>query len=117
MFQTSDPTESAWLARARSNLQVMYRTALAVSHTLDIDQLLMRIMELIFEWVEADRGCIMLMDAETDQLDPTVRLNRHETQSDEKLTISQTILDYVVEHDEGVLTTDAREDNRFRCGR
>ncbi|MFP6574467.1 MAG: ATP-binding protein [Pirellulaceae bacterium] len=113
LFQTSDPTESAWLARARSNLQVMYRTALAVSHTLDIDQLLMRIMELIFEWVEADRGCIMLMDAETDQLDPTVRLNRHETQSDEKLTISQTILDYVVEHDEGVLTTDAREDNRF----
>jgi len=113
LFQTSDPSESAWLARARSNLQVMYRTALAVSHTLDIDQLLMRIMELIFEWVEADRGCIMLMDTETDQLDPTVRLNRHETQSDEKLTISQTILDYVVEHDEGVLTTDAREDNRF----
>ncbi len=34
--------ENAWLARARSNLQVMYRTALAVSHTLDIDQLLRR---------------------------------------------------------------------------
>ncbi len=33
-------TQSPWLARARSNLQVMYRTALAVSHTLDIDQLL-----------------------------------------------------------------------------
>ena len=42
----------------------MYRTALAVSHTLDIDQLLSRIMELIFEWVEADRGCIMLLDPE-----------------------------------------------------
>ena len=56
------PAESPWLARARSNLQIMYRTALAVSHTLDIDQLLHRIMELIFEWVEADRGCIMLMD-------------------------------------------------------
>ena len=113
LFQDSDPSESAWLARAKSNLQVMYRTALAVSHTLDIDQLLLRIMELIFEWVEADRGCIMLMDAETDQLAPAVRLNRHETQPEEKLTISQTILDYVVEHDEGVLTTDAREDNRF----
>ena len=43
----------------------MYRTALAVSHTLDIDQLLQRIMELIFEWVEADRGCIMLIDPAT----------------------------------------------------
>ncbi len=49
-----------WLARARSNLQVMYRTALAVSHTLDIDDLLARILDLIFEWVEADRGCDIL---------------------------------------------------------
>ena len=113
LFQSTDPSESAWLARARSNLQVMYRTALAVSHTLDIDQLLRRIMELIFEWVEADRGCIMLMDSETETLAPAVRLNRHETGGDDKLTISQTILDYVVSNDEGVLTTDAREDNRF----
>ena len=60
-----DAAENPWLARARSNLQIMYRTALAVSHTLDIDQLLSRIMQLIFEWVEADRGCIMLVDPET----------------------------------------------------
>ena len=64
----ADVPQNSWLARARSNLQVMYRTALAVSHTLDIDQLLQRIMELIFEWVEADRGCIMLMDPETKHL-------------------------------------------------
>ena len=113
LFQSTDPSESAWLARARSNLQVMYRTALAVSHTLDIDQLLRRIMELIFEWVEADRGCIMLMNSETETLAPAVRLNRHDAGGDDKLTISQTILDYVVSNDEGVLTTDAREDNRF----
>ena len=68
--------ENPWLARARSNLQMMYRTALAVSHTLDIDQLLSRIMQLIFEWVEADRGCIMLVDPETKQLVPKVRRDR-----------------------------------------
>ena len=67
---------SPWLARARSNLQVMYRTALAVSHTLDIDQLLDRIMQLIFEWVEADRGCIMLLDEQSKTLVPKVRRNR-----------------------------------------
>ncbi|MFT5524688.1 MAG: two-component system NtrC family sensor kinase, partial [Pirellulaceae bacterium] len=59
VFGIEGEAESPWLARAKSNLQVMYRTALAVSHTLDIDQLLHRIMELIFEWVETDRGCIM----------------------------------------------------------
>ena len=113
IFNMGGGAESPWLARARSNLQVMYRTALAVSHTLDIDQLLSRIMQLIFEWVEADRGCIMLVKPETKKLEPKVRLNRKGLKSEEKIVISQTILDYVMEHKEGVLTSNAREDNRW----
>jgi len=109
----ADVPEGSWLARARSNLQVMYRTALAVSHTLDIDQLLQRIMDLIFEWVEADRGCIMLIDPETKKLAPKVRRTRKGVRADEKITISKTILDYVLERNEGVLTTNAREDTRW----
>ncbi len=104
---------NSWLARAHSNLQVMYRTALAVSHTLDIDQLLQRIMELIFEWVEADRGCIMLVDPDSKQLVPQVRRTRQGVRSDEKITISKTILDFVRERNEGVLTSDARQDDRW----
>lgn len=104
---------SPWLARARGNLQVMYRTALAVSHTLDIDQLLNRIMQLIFEWVEADRGCIMLVDAAGGELTPAVRRNRKGLNPDDRIKISQTILDYVMEHNEGVLTSNARDDDRW----
>ena len=108
-----DAAENPWLARARSNLQIMYRTALAVSHTLDIDQLLSRIMQLIFEWVETDRGCIMLVDPESKQLMPKVRRDRQRQQGEEQMNISQTILDYVMQHKEGVLTSDAREDLRW----
>jgi signal transduction histidine kinase len=108
-----DETQSPWLARARSNLQIMYRTALAVSHTLDIDQLLARIMDMIFEWVDADRGCIMLKDLDTGQLVPKVRRHRRGIQSEERITISQTILDYVVDRHEGVLTSNARDDDRW----
>jgi signal transduction histidine kinase/pSer/pThr/pTyr-binding forkhead associated (FHA) protein len=113
-----DQTQSNWLARARSNLQVMYRTALAVSHTLDIDELLRRIMQLIFEWVEADRGCIMLLDPETRQLAPRVRRDRKSDgkpgdKTPDNIDISRTILDYVMEQREGVLTSDAQEDQRF----
>ncbi len=111
-FQAEVP-ENSWLAKARSNLQVMYRTALAVSHTLDIDQLLQRIMDLIFEWVEADRGCIMLIDPESKKLAPKVRRTRKGVRADEKITISKTILDYVLDRNEGVLTTNAREDTRW----
>ncbi len=108
-----DETSSPWLARARSNLQIMYRTALAVSHTLDIDQLLARIMEMIFEWVDADRGCIMLKELDTGELVPKVRRHRRGLATDERITISQTILDYVVQRNEGVLTSNARDDDRW----
>src|SRR4029077_2359854 len=109
----ADENESPWLARARSNLQIMYRTALAVSHKLDIDQLLARIMDMIFEWVDADRGCIMLKDPETGTLVPKVRRHRRGVQTDERIVISQTILDYVVDRNEGVLTSNARDDDRW----
>ncbi len=108
-------SESPWLARARSNLQIMYRTALAVSHTLDIDELLNRIMDLIFEWVEADRGCVMLLDQETDELRPAVRKDRQGGKLD-NISLSRTILDYVMQRNEGVLTTDAVGDQRWDPG-
>ena len=116
-----EQVDSAWLARARSNLQVMYHTALAVSHTMDIDQLLHRIMELIFEWVEVDRGCIMLVDDETGEFVPRVRRDRtvdsqRQSSSDRSLEISRTILDYVSRRQEGVLTSDARDDERWDPG-
>jgi signal transduction histidine kinase len=112
---TPDDTQNRWLARARSNLQVMYRTALAVSHTLDIDELLGRILQLVFEWVEADRGCIMLLDPESKQLRTKARRDRRvgETTS---MAISRTILDYVLDRGEGVITSDAQDDDRFSGG-
>ncbi len=113
LLPEASDSSSPWLARARSNLQIMYRTALAISHTMDIEQLLARIMDMIFEWVDADRGCIMLKDAQTGRLVPKVRRHRRGVRAEEKITLSKTILDYVVERNEGVLTSDARDDERW----
>jgi signal transduction histidine kinase len=109
-----DAADSPWLAAARSNLQLMYRTALAVSRTLDIDQLLARILDMIFEWVEADRGCVLLVDHETDALTPVVSRGRRERKTAERIAISRTILDFVMERKEGVLTSDAPADDRWK---
>jgi signal transduction histidine kinase len=110
-----DDTQNRYLARARSNVQVMYRTALAASHTLDIDELLGRILQLVFEWIEADRGCIMLLDPETRQLRTKARRDRRAGDAT-SMAISRTILDYVLERHEGVLTSDAQDDDRFASG-
>lgn len=113
-FIPSD-TQHDRLAKARSNVQVMYRTALAASHTLDIDELLGRILELVFEWVAADRGCIMLVDSETGELKTKARRDRHAGAAT-AMAISRTILDYVLDKREGVLTSDAQDDDRFASG-
>jgi len=110
-----EESQNRWLAKARSNLQVMYRTSLAVSHTLDIDELLGRILQLVFEWVEADRGCIMLLDPATRELRTKARRDRKAGDA-ATMQISRTILDYVLDHHEGVLTSDAQEDDRFSSG-
>jgi len=115
VLATPDEGQNRGLARARSNLQVMYRTALAVSHTLEIDELLGRILELVFEWVEADRGCIMLLDPETGSLRSKARRDRQAGAAD-TMAISRTILDYVLDNAEGVLTSDAQDDDRFAGG-
>lgn len=110
-----DDTQNHWLVQAQNNLDVMYRTALAVSHTLDIDDLLDRILQLVFDWVGADRGCIMLREEETGQLITKARRDR-EAGTKSSMTISHTILDYVLERHEGVLTSNAQGDDRFRSG-
>lgn len=95
------------------HLNIMYQTALAVSHTLDIDQLLVRIMELILQWVQADRGCIFLLDPENDQPLPKVARYRQESPDDREIVISRTILEYVLQNEEGVLTGNAADDERW----
>jgi signal transduction histidine kinase len=111
----SRPAEAGgpWLTRQLANLQVLYSTTLAISRTLDLEQLLKRILELIFEWVEADRGCILMRDPDTNRFVPKIVHHRKGVRQDEKIAISRTILEYAVQHGDGVLTSDARQDERF----
>ncbi|MEC7567183.1 MAG: ATP-binding protein [Planctomycetota bacterium] len=100
---------------AHSYLQVMYQTAEAVSQTLDIDQLLQRVLNLIFEWVEADRGCIILLDPRDGELTPKARRDRSDSEDSQKMIISRRILDYVMEKGEGVISTNAGGDDRWEA--
>jgi signal transduction histidine kinase/pSer/pThr/pTyr-binding forkhead associated (FHA) protein len=125
ILQTAGPTivvgsedetaQGSGLQQSRRNLDVMYRTALAVSHTLDIDALLARILDLIFGWVDADRGCVMLRQPDQEQLVPRARLDRT-GDAGEAIHISETILHYVMESGEGVVTSDASQDDRWEAG-
>ena len=103
-------------AKIDERVEVMYHTALAVGRTLDIPELLDRILKLVFDWVAADRGCIMLSDPETRELQAAARCDRSDGAIKDRIAISRTILDYVIEKNEGVRTSDAQDDQRWDTG-
>ncbi len=107
---------SPWLKTALANLAIMYEASQAVSHILDLNELLNRILELIFRSIEADRGCIMLRHPETNLLEPRALRRRQEDKDEEPFPVSRTIMDHVLREREGVLVSDASRDERFNTG-
>ena len=105
-----------WLQTALANLGIMYEAIHTVSHILDLDQLLEKIMDLIFRSIEADRGCIMLRDPDTGQFEPKAVRWREGINAEEKMALSRTIMDYVLRDKQGVLVSDAATDERFNAG-
>ncbi len=98
--------------RYAKSLRLVYEAARTAAGTLDIHQLLQRILRLVFEFVHADRGCVLLAEGESGRLSPAVQIAR-QGDPQEPLVISQTILDYVLQHGQGVLTTNAQADQRW----
>ncbi len=103
---------AGWLRERLASLAVMYRTTQAISHILDIDSLLPQILELVFESIGANRGAILLKDESGSLVPKAVRWSEA-VESDERMSISRTIVDYVLEQGQGVITTDAPADKRF----
>ena len=103
------------LDNLRSHLDVMYQTTVAVSQTLNIKELLARVLNLIFEWVEADRACVLLIDQQSGELTPSLRKDRAEDPETDQLVISRRILDYVISNGEGVVSTNASCDERWEA--
>lgn len=111
-----EKAKTPWLKTALANLTIMYEASQAISHIMDLDDLLDRILELIFRSISADRGCIMLMNADTDELDPRAIRLRNRAEQQQKMSVSRTIVDHVLQEREGILVSDAAQDERFNTG-
>jgi len=111
-----EQVKGPWLKGALANLAVVYETIQAVSHILDVDQLLGRIMDLIFKSIEADRGCIMLRNPDSGVLEPKAVRWRKAGTPQEIMKVSSTVIDYVQREKKGLLVSDAAQDERFASG-
>ncbi len=95
------------------NLAVMYKASQAISQFTDVDTLLSQVLELVFESIGADRGAILLKLTGSTELIPKSVRWKGGADPDERMSISRTIIDHVLQKGEGVITADAPADDRF----
>lgn len=119
-----DKVEGPWLRNAQA-LGVLYEATQLISHTLDLTQLLERILELVFRTLQADRGCILLRAADpladadapatAGDFEPKAVRWRNAPDRQEKIPVSRTVVEYVLRERKGILVSDALRDERFQA--
>src|SRR5690606_36611326 len=91
-------------------LRISYELNQAIGLEMDLEVLLDKILDKPFEIFPADRGVILLKEAESATLVPMVVKARGGEANIENVRISQTILSEIMEEKQGLLSSDAMMD-------
>lgn len=100
------------LRRDYEKLRISYEVGRSIGLELDIDRLLEKILDKVFEVLQADRGVILLID-HTGIPVPRVAKQKDGQKEKEEIVLSTSILNEVVQHKTAVLSSDALVDSRF----
>src|SRR2546423_1397661 len=97
--------------------RLLYEVAAELTSSLDLDEVLGRLMDRVIELMRAARGFVVLHNAETNSLQ--VRISRGESEEDRQTEFlgSRTVIEQVFAEKRAVLTNDAGQDTRFRTQR
>jgi two-component system NtrC family sensor kinase len=112
------PTPEAG-AQAIGNLRIIYELFQEIGGLFDVDAVIEKTMDKVFQVVQADRGFIMLKE-ESDDAEPqlTLRASRFAREDEAtEIPVSKTIIREVFRHQVGVLSSNAMSDRRFSAGK
>lgn len=115
-YDDDSQTTDSFLEHLEENIHVIYHTAVATSRITNIDELHQKVLQLIFDWVKADRGCVLLLDDETNRVTPVAFRQNESIKETHPIEINQSILQYAKVKNEGILTTDIENDARWKQG-
>ena len=106
------------LRAAADHLRVIYDLTALTSGTYDRDELLERVMDLIFEEFKPDRGFTLLQETPEDRPEPVVvrYKQKPKTVDEGRIPVSRTIVQHVLTKCDGILSTNAMNDTRFQSG-
>jgi len=111
LFQVSKQVVA--VEEERSKLLALANTTQAVNSTLELDGVLQMVMDTIIRLTEAERGFLMLRDAEGNMVIRVARNWEQESINPNEFAISRTVIQRVIDTCTPVLTTNAQEDPRF----
>jgi K+-sensing histidine kinase KdpD len=106
---SANPAKSAQ-AKLKAVLDISKALAAATAVEDILPQVLNKLMTEVFSI--ADRGSIMLLDAETGQMIPTAQQHKSGNAA-VNVQLSRTVLDHVLKEKQGVRSVDAGTDDRF----
>lgn len=102
------------LEKSNKILWVLYQISRQLNRTVNFDELLNTIMDLIFEVIHADYGFLVLLGETPDEIIPkVVKYNTPDANGMREFKISRTILNKVINEKTAILTSNAMTDERF----
>ena len=97
-----------------SRLAALYRVSQSLGRSLNLDEVLNQVMDAIIELTGAERGFLTLIDPTTGELHLRAARNMDgENLHSEDMEVSRTVIQSVIDSEEGVITTNAQTDPRF----
>jgi sigma-B regulation protein RsbU (phosphoserine phosphatase) len=94
-------------------LALVYRLSQTFNSSLDLDEVLNRVMDEVITTTRAERGFVMLREASGDLVFRVARGMDHETIDDPEFQISRGVVERVAQEGEPILTSDAQSDDRL----
>lgn len=100
--------------RPEEKLKAIIEITRALAGTIDMKKLLPKILDTLFDiFPHADRGCILLKNADGKMI-PAAQKHRRDDE-DATVRLSRTIVNKVLDDKTGILSEDAASDNRFEA--
>lgn len=97
-----------------AQLRALAHTAALINSTLELEEVLARAMDTVIGLTDAERGYIMLLNEETDEMEFMIgRKIGRESVEEGQFIISRSIIEEVTATGKPVVTTNAQEDARF----
>ncbi len=100
--------------KEREHLHALQAVGAAINSSLELQDVLQEVMDAIIALTGAERGFLMLLDEQTNELEIQIARNiNRETISERSFDVSRSIMQQVWESGEPIVTINAQSDPRF----